>query len=121
MRAIRKDLRDTLHIDDQKHWFRGVSLRALELSVVFLIPVISTANGDNEFGPGIYATDCFEESLAYAKNGASMVFKNPDFRQLNVWVPTKEEWNCLLAIWLEIQIPNIKIIIWSNRRSYINS
>lgn len=38
-----------------------------------------------------------------------MVFKNPDFRDLFVWEPAKDEWNRLTATWLDIQKGNLKV------------
>ncbi|KAE8374524.1 hypothetical protein BDV26DRAFT_269787 [Aspergillus bertholletiae] len=84
MGAVRKALGDTLDIDNDKLWFRGLSLQAFELSLVFFIPVITTTNRDNEFGPGLYVADSCEEVLPYAKNGAIMVFKDPNFQRLKI-------------------------------------
>ena len=90
-------------------WFRGLSLNALTLSMSFFIPVIST-NMDNEFGPGIYASNRFEEVVRYAKpNGAVMVFRDPDLRDLTVWRPDVDEWNSLTANWLQLPRDNSKM------------
>ena len=38
-----------------------------------------------------------------------MIFKNPDFRDLSVWEPGKDEWNNLTATWLNIHKKNLKV------------
>lgn len=91
MNAVREALGDTLNTDNGKFWFRGLSLRALELSMTFFVPVIASSNADNEFGPAIYAADDFEEALPYVMNRAIMVLR-PDFQGLTVWTPEEAEW-----------------------------
>ncbi|KAL5335307.1 hypothetical protein BJX70DRAFT_328312 [Aspergillus crustosus] len=108
MNAVRKALGESLNMDDGKFWFRGLSLRSLERSMTFFVPVISSSNADNEFGPGIYATDDFEEALPHAGNGAMMVFR-PDFQGLTVWTPEEAEWRYLTATWLQLPIPGLKV------------
>ena len=75
----------------------------------FFVPVISTSNSDNEFGPGIHATNDFDERAKYAHlQGALMIFENPDIRDLSVREPGKDKWNNLTATWLNIQKKNLK-------------
>lgn len=57
MNTIQKALGHKLNIDNDQFWFRGLSLRALGLSMTFYVHVIASSNADNEFGPGIYAPD----------------------------------------------------------------
>jgi hypothetical protein len=79
--------------------FRGLSLRALALSLNFFIPVIGSV--DNEFGPGIYTSTDFTTAYDYSMpNGAIMVFKNTDTRDLKVWRPNPDEWNHLVSTWV---------------------
>ncbi|KAJ5961759.1 hypothetical protein N7501_006700 [Penicillium viridicatum] len=80
------------------------------LSMSFFVPDISTSNSDNEFGPGIHATNDFDEGAKYAHpQGALMIFKNPNFRDLSVWESGKDERNNLTATWLNIHKKNLKI------------
>lgn len=56
--------------------------------MAFFVPVVHSSNLDNELGPGIYTSDSLEWVLKFASaNSALMVFKDVDFRQLNVWSP----------------------------------
>ncbi|KAE8364525.1 hypothetical protein BDV27DRAFT_145213 [Aspergillus caelatus] len=69
--------------------FRGLSLFALEQSLAFFLPVISSTNADNEFGPGIYTTESLFTAKKYAgRTGAIMVFSAPEERRLKCWEPT---------------------------------
>lgn len=82
--------------------FRGLPLHALGLLMTLFVPVISQANRSNEFGPGMYTTSDFEYAKAYAgSNGAIMVFRDVDTRDLNVWRPANgqdnDEWKQLVA------------------------
>lgn len=109
MNAVRKALGDTLNIDSGKFWFLGLSLRALELSMTFFVPVVASFNADNEFGPAIYAADDFEEALPYAMNGGAMMVFWPEFQGLAVWTPEEVEWRHLTATWLQFPIPGLKV------------
>ncbi|EPS27045.1 hypothetical protein PDE_01986 [Penicillium oxalicum 114-2] len=80
--------------------FRGLSRRALVSSMACLFPVISPHNMDQDFGPGIYTTPSLELALEYAgREGAVMVFRNPDFRSLEVWEPNAQEWSTVTRYW----------------------
>ncbi|KAJ6190534.1 hypothetical protein N7519_000555 [Penicillium mononematosum] len=107
---VQEKLRGAFDFEKDDLWFRGMNLKSLMLSMSFFVPVISTSNSDNEFGPGIYATNDFLEGAKYAQpQGAVMIFKNPDFRDLSVWEPDKDEWNNLTATWLNIHKRNLTI------------
>ena len=106
---VQEKLRGVFDFEKDYLWFRGINLKLLMLSMSFFFPVISTSNSD-EFGPGIYATNDFDEGAKYTHpQGALMVFKNPDFRDLSVWEPGKDEWNNLTATWLNIHKKNLKV------------
>ncbi|KAJ6190537.1 hypothetical protein N7519_000558 [Penicillium mononematosum] len=92
-------------------WFRGINPKSLMLSMSFFVPAISTSNSDT-FGPGIYAANDFDEGAKYTHpQGALMIFKNPDFRDLSVCEPGKDEWNNLTATWLNITKKMLKYLI----------
>jgi hypothetical protein len=79
-------------------YFRGLSLFALELSMTFFIPTISQGSRSNEFGPGIYTTNDFDYAKRYAgANGAIMVFRDVDVRDVITWKPNEQEWQHLVA------------------------
>ncbi|KNG90965.1 hypothetical protein ANOM_000719 [Aspergillus nomiae NRRL 13137] len=81
--------------------FRGLSLFALERSLAFFLPVISSTNADNDFGPGIYTTGSLWTAKKYAGiEGAIMVFSTPDERRLVCWEPTGDDWRRLTAKWI---------------------
>ncbi|KAL1846953.1 hypothetical protein Plec18170_008922 [Paecilomyces lecythidis] len=106
---VTKQLSGVLDLGNEALWFRGLSLRALTLSMSFFVPVISPNASDNEFGPGLYATKDFTTAVNYSHpNGAVMVFKDPDFRDLNVWRPDRPDWNSLTAHWLSIPLHDLK-------------
>lgn len=66
-------------------FFRGLSLSSLELMMTFFLPRLHTST-KNEFGPGIHVTDNFEYAKSYpGSNGATLVFKNPNFDGLRIW------------------------------------
>lgn len=84
--------------------FRGMGLYSLELMMTFFIPRISTNNKDNEFGPGIYTTTDFEYAKRYAgSNGAMMVFRDVDNRDLFVWEPKGDDWSQLIGHYTNLQ------------------
>lgn len=106
---VTKGFAGVFDLDNEALWFRGLSLRALALSMSFFLPVISPNASDNEFGPGIYVTKDFTTAANYAHpNGAIMVFKDPDLRNLNVWRPDRPDWNTLTAHWLQIPLRDLK-------------
>lgn len=85
--------------------FRGLSLTALALSLVLFSPTIRSGSHDMEFGPAIYTTSSFTEGNKYAgNNGAIIVLKLSDYRELNVWKPDLDEWNHLVATWLYLPV-----------------
>ncbi|KOS45911.1 hypothetical protein ACN38_g3150 [Penicillium nordicum] len=63
---VQEKLRGIFDFEKDDLWFRGMNLRSLMLLMSFFVPVISTSNSDNEFGPGIYATNDFDEGAKYA-------------------------------------------------------
>ncbi|KAE8356058.1 hypothetical protein BDV28DRAFT_145558 [Aspergillus coremiiformis] len=90
--------------------FRGLSLNALERSLSFFVPVIRSTNADNEFGPGIYATEDLKTAKDYAGvTGAIMVFTKPDTQDMNYWQPTDDEWKHLTAKWLGLSLSDIRV------------
>lgn len=97
-------------LDKHGLMFMGVSLRKLEQCLSFFVPVICSANLDNEFGPGLYTTSTFELAKTYAgTNGAIMVFDKLDERGLQVWRPALDAWNHLTATWLKLPLSNIRL------------
>lgn len=42
-------------------------------------------------------------------NGAVMIFKDPDYRGLNVWRPNIDEWNQLTATWFDLPLNDISL------------
>jgi len=88
-------------------YFRGLSLRALELSLSLFVPVIHSNAMTNEFRLGIYITKVFATAKDYAGlSGAIMVFKYPDLHNLTVWEPNEDEWKLLTAHWLSLPVSN---------------
>lgn len=107
---VKKKLGGTFNIDGDKLWFRGLSMVGLTMSMSFFLPVINSNSADNEFGPGIYATDDFVTALKYARpSGAVMVFKDPDLRDLDVWRPDLSDWQHFTANWIQIPIHGLKV------------
>ncbi|KAI9371352.1 hypothetical protein BJX61DRAFT_33278 [Aspergillus egyptiacus] len=107
---LRNKLEDSIDLGSGSFLFRGLTRRAAYLSMSLFLPVISTANFDHEFGPGIYASDDLSTAIEYAGiNGAIMVFKDTDFRGLSVWNPDIEQWRTLLASWLQIPLADLRV------------
>ncbi|GFF49845.1 hypothetical protein IFM51744_07188 [Aspergillus udagawae] len=80
--------------------FRGLSRLALYSAMAWFLPTVNSNHADNEFGPGIYTTPSLELALEYAGvQGALMVFQNPDFRTLNVWEPSQDDWTTITTYW----------------------
>lgn len=80
--------------------FRGLSRLALNSAMAWFLPAVSSSRADNEFGPGIYTTPSLEQALDYAgPEDAIMVFQNPDFQRLNVWEPSRDEWEVITTYW----------------------
>ncbi|KAL2221271.1 hypothetical protein M432DRAFT_588960 [Thermoascus aurantiacus ATCC 26904] len=104
-----------LDLDSPNVCFRGLSLAALEMSMSFFISMVDPVSMDQEFGPGIYTTTNFATAKQYAgPNGAIMVFDIEPNKYsdsgLNVWRPSRDEWNRLTAVWL--RIPNLAESGW---------
>lgn len=75
-------------LDHSNLLFRGCTKAGVALSMSFFVPVIKTSYAENEFGPGIYTTNNFRYAKDYAGlNGAIMLFRDTDFRDLEVWRP----------------------------------
>ncbi|KAE8343572.1 hypothetical protein BDV24DRAFT_172597 [Aspergillus arachidicola] len=90
--------------------FRRLSLFALEQSLAFFLPVISSTNADNEFGPGIHTTESLLTAKKYAgRTGAIMVFSTPDEWSLKCWEPTGDEWRRLTAKWIGLSLSDIGV------------
>lgn len=90
--------------------FRGLSLKTLAFSMSTFLPVIYTGTMDNEFGPGIYTTEEFDIACRFAgPNGAIMIFKDVDQRELNIWQLNGEQWNSFVSYWLDISLKNVGI------------
>ncbi|KAJ5497588.1 hypothetical protein N7463_009575 [Penicillium fimorum] len=65
-------------------------------------------NSDNELGPGVYTTDSLEWALKFGSiNSALLVFKNPDFSNLDVWRPPVSDWQHIVATWTRKSLSNI--------------
>ncbi|OJJ45692.1 hypothetical protein ASPZODRAFT_17140 [Penicilliopsis zonata CBS 506.65] len=89
-------------------WLRGLSRTALMCTLAFLIPSVSDKAFQTEFGPGFYTTNDMKYAFDYcSRNGAMMVFQNPDLRNLNVWEPTENEWNQLVATWIQLPLSGV--------------
>ncbi|KAH1486809.1 hypothetical protein KXV92_006248 [Aspergillus fumigatus] len=87
--------------------FRGLSRRALYSAMACFLPTVNANHADNEFGPGVYTTPSLELALGYARvQGALMVFQNPDFRTLNVWEPSQDDWRIITTYWLRRTLSN---------------
>ncbi|GIK04727.1 hypothetical protein Aspvir_008821 [Aspergillus viridinutans] len=107
---VRRKLGESLNIDSDTLWFRGLSMVGLTLSMSSFIPVINPNAHENEFGPGIYVAKDFKTAASYARpSGAVMVFKDPDFRDLNVWRPDLSDWQHLTAHWLQLPLGELKV------------
>ncbi|RPA73371.1 hypothetical protein BJ508DRAFT_313851 [Ascobolus immersus RN42] len=77
-------------------YFRGMD-RATAVSNLILFSPAYTKFSAREFGPGIYTTTRLLTALDYAKsNGVIFVFKDVDFRELEVWKPSDKEWVSLV-------------------------
>ncbi|KAL2223259.1 hypothetical protein M432DRAFT_44283 [Thermoascus aurantiacus ATCC 26904] len=80
---VNKVFDGTLH--NKNLLFRGLTLEALAMSLTFFVPVTRSTSNDNDLGPGIYVAENFAYAKNYAgSNGAVMIFKDPDYRGLNV-------------------------------------
>ncbi|KAJ9267610.1 hypothetical protein DTO212C5_5849 [Paecilomyces variotii] len=80
-----KKLAGVFDLDNETLWFRGLSLR-------------------------LYAAKDFATATDYAHpDGAIMVFRDPDFNDLNVWRPDRSDWESLTAHWLQIPLRDLKI------------
>ncbi|PKX92173.1 uncharacterized protein P174DRAFT_514521 [Aspergillus novofumigatus IBT 16806] len=98
------------------HWlfggnllFRGLSRLALHSAMAWFLPTVNSNHADNEFGPGIYTTPSLELALKYAGvQGALMVFQNPDFRTLNVWEPSQDDWTTITTYWSGRTLSNVQ-------------
>ncbi|KAH1543020.1 hypothetical protein KXX57_005958 [Aspergillus fumigatus] len=101
---IERDFTDSL---GDNLLFRGLSRRALYSAMACFLPTVNANHADNEFGPGIYTTPSLELALGYARvQGALMVFQNPDFRTLNVWEPSQDDWRIITTYWLRRTLSN---------------
>ncbi|KAJ5961772.1 hypothetical protein N7501_006713 [Penicillium viridicatum] len=80
--------------------YRVSTRAALAAIMAFFAPVIHGRNLDNELGPGIYTSDSLEWVLRFGSaNSVLLVFKNSDFRNLNVWSPPVSDWQHIVATW----------------------
>ncbi|KAI2786818.1 hypothetical protein POX_g09213 [Penicillium oxalicum] len=96
-RRIERDLISTLGND---LLFRGTKRRLLKPQMKWFVPVLNSSNTDNEFGPGIYTTPSLEHALHYAgPQGVLLVFKSPDFHNVDVWELDGIEWRTTVDHW----------------------
>ncbi|CAG7946066.1 unnamed protein product [Penicillium olsonii] len=87
--------------------FRVCTRSALASLMAFFTPVVNGSNFDNELGPGIYTSDSLEWVLKFGfRNRALLVFKNPDFRALNVWTASLTDWQHIVATWTQKPLSN---------------
>ncbi|KAJ6143002.1 hypothetical protein N7471_002455 [Penicillium samsonianum] len=88
--------------------YRVSSRAALAAMMAFFTPVIQNRNLDNELGPGIYTSDSLEWVLKFGSvNSALLVFRDPDFRNLDVWRPSMPEWQHIIATWTRKSLSNV--------------
>ncbi|CAG8176418.1 unnamed protein product [Penicillium salamii] len=93
---------------DRKFLFRVCTRSALAAIMAFFTPIINANNLDNELGPGIYTSDCLEWVLRFGpRNCVLLVFRNPDFRNLNVWIPALLDWQHQIATWTRKSLSNV--------------
>ncbi|CDM35780.1 unnamed protein product [Penicillium roqueforti FM164] len=87
--------------------YRVSTRAALAAMMAFFTPVIHNSSLDNELGPGIYTSDCLEWVLKFASvNNALLVFRDPDFRNLDIWRPPMPEWQHIIATWTRKSLSN---------------
>ncbi|KAJ5894901.1 hypothetical protein N7495_006592 [Penicillium taxi] len=85
--------------------FRVVTRPALASLMAFFIPTLSSNAYDNEFGPGIYASNSLDWVLKFGRRaGALMIFKNTDFRGLKTWESKGKEWQEVIATWTRLRL-----------------
>ncbi|CAG8909274.1 unnamed protein product [Penicillium egyptiacum] len=73
--------------------------------MAFFVPTITSGNSDNEFGPGIYTTSSLSHALRYVgRQGALMVFQNPDFQNLNLCEPSEDDWRVIVGFWCRLPL-----------------
>lgn len=99
-----------LDLEQPGVFFRGLTLSAMCMAMSIFCPVIDSRSIDNEFGPGIYTTKDLYTACGYAgSNGAIMVFKDLDDRDLDVWNLDLEEWTRLVFHWRDISLKDVAI------------
>jgi hypothetical protein len=88
--------------------YRVSTRAALAAMMAFFTPVIYNRNLDNELGPGIYTSDSLEWVLKFGSvNSALLVFRDPDFRNLDIWRPSMPEWQHIIATWTRKSLSNV--------------
>jgi hypothetical protein len=85
--------------------YRTASRTSLAALMAYSVPTLCPQNYDNELGPGIYTSGSLGYVLRFsAPGGVILVFKDSDFRNLNVWEPTLPEWQDIVATWTHKQL-----------------
>ncbi|KAG0157453.1 Amino acid transporter, transmembrane [Penicillium digitatum] len=88
--------------------YRVSTRTALAALMAFFAPVIHNNTLDNELGPGIYTSNSLEWVLRFSSiNNALLVFKNTDFRTLEVWNPPVSDWQHNVATWTRKSLSNV--------------
>ncbi|CAG8947592.1 unnamed protein product [Penicillium salamii] len=94
--------------EDGQFLFRVCTRSALAALMAFFTPIVNSNNMDNELGPGVYTSNCLEWVLRFGpRNCVLLVFKNPDFRKLNIWNPPLLEWQHIIATWTRKSLANV--------------
>lgn len=88
--------------------FKGLTQHALVRLMAFFSPVIQGSWADNEFGPGFYTSPSLKTALTYAgSQGAVMVFKDLDARNLQRLQLSSQDWETTILFWTGRPISNI--------------
>ncbi|KAJ5483854.1 hypothetical protein N7539_006054 [Penicillium diatomitis] len=95
--------------------FSGTKRSFLELQMKWFVPVLNASNTDNEFGPGIYTTSSLAHALFYAgPQGVLLVFKSPDFQDVNIWEPDDNDWRTIVDHWTGRRAATQKPLGWES-------
>ncbi|KAJ5970853.1 uncharacterized protein N7479_000771 [Penicillium vulpinum] len=95
-------------LDGGSFLYRASTRTALAALMAFFVPIIHNKTLDNEFGPGIYTSDSLEWVLKFGSiNSALLVFRNTDFRELEVWNPPVTDWQHIVATWTRKSLSNV--------------
>ena len=98
--------------------FRASTRVALAALMAFFTPVIHSHSLDNELGPGLYTSNSLEWVLKFGSSDcALLVFKDPDFRDLDVWDPSLLDWQHVVASWTRKSLSSLPASVpvgWRN-------